>query len=250
MAVVTEKAIPPSSPNGVETLTLKVGDDNIFLRKAGKGPPVLLLHGGACDSSDWMETMVPLSDSYTFHAPDLVGYGQSDRNRDGYYLSDFTNSTKGLMEALHLDFPVVAVAFSIDGRVALEMALSQPDKVRKLVLIDTTGFSRLARWGTFLGTMAYWIRRLLGRPQPYPRFMMENGAMPDWICLDRLPELRMPTLIVWNSRDPYYTVKGALRAKEIMPQAQLEIMPGYGHAPHRTDRVSFNRILAAFLAKP
>ena len=250
MAVVTEKAIPPSSPNGVETLTLKVGDDNIFLRKAGKGPPVLLLHGGACDSSDWMETMVPLSDSYTFHAPDLVGYGQSDRNRDGYYLSDFTNSTKGLMEALNLDFPVVLVGHSLGGRVALEMALSQPDKVRKLVLIDTTGFSRLARWGTFLGTMAYWIRRLSGRPQPYPRFMIENGAMPDWICLDRLPELRMPTLIVWNSRDPYYTVKGALRAKEIMPQAQLEIMPGYGHAPHRTDRVSFNRILAAFLAKP
>ena len=250
MAVVTEKAIPPSSPNGVETLTLKVGDDNIFLRKAGKGPPVLLLHGGACDSSDWMETMVPLSDSYTFHAPDLVGYGQSDRNRDGYYLSDFTNSTKGLMEALNLDFPVVLVGHSLGGRVALEIALSQPDKVRKLVLIDTTGFSRLARWGTFLGTMAYWIRRLLGRPQPYPRFMMENGAMPDWICLDRLPELKMPTLIVWNSRDPYYTVKGALRAKEIMPQAQLEIMPGYGHAPHRTDRVSFNRILAAFLAKP
>jgi pimeloyl-ACP methyl ester carboxylesterase len=197
-----------------------------------------------------METMVPLSDSYTFHAPDLVGYGQSDRNRDGYYLSDFTNSTEGLMEALHLDFPVVLVGHSLGGRVALEMALSQPDKVRKLVLIDTTGFSRLARWGTFLGTMAYWIRRLLGRPQPYPRFMMENGAMPDWICLDRLPELKMPTLIVWNSRDPYYTVKGALRAKEIMPQAQLEIMPGYGHAPHRTDRVSFNRILAAFLAKP
>ena len=74
--------------------------------------------------------------------------------------------------------------------------------------------------------------------------------MPDWICLDRLPELKIPTLIVWNRRDPYYTVKGALKAKEKMPQAQLEIMPGYGHAPHRTDRDSFNSLLAAFLANP
>ncbi len=250
MAVVTEKATPQSSANGVETLTLKVGDDSIFLRKAGEGPPVLLLHGGACDSADWVETMVPLSGSYTFYAPDLVGYGQSDRNRDGYYLSDFTDSTKGLIEALGLDSPLVIVGHSLGGRVALDIALNHPDRVRKLALIDTTGFSRLARWGSFLGTMAYLIRRLLGRPQPYPRFMMENGAVPDWVCLDRLPELKMPTLILWNRRDPYYTVKGALRAKELMPQAQLEIMPRYGHAPHRTERDSFNKLLAAFLAKP
>ena len=250
MSVVSEKSLPRSSSNGIETLTLKVGDDKIFLRKAGKGPPVLLLHGGACDSSDWVETMVPLSDSYTFYAPDLVGYGQSDRNRDGYYLSDFTDSTKGLIEALGLDLPLVIVGHSLGGRVALDIALNHPDKVRKLALIDTTGFSRLARWGSFLGTMAYLIRRLLGRPQPYPRFMMENGAVPDWVCLDRLPELKMPTLILWNRRDPYYTVKGALRAKELMPQAQLEIMPRYGHAPHRTERDSFNKLLAAFLAKP
>lgn len=250
MAVVSENATPQSSTNGVETLTLKVGDDNIFLRKAGKGPPVLLLHGGACDSSDWGETMVPLSDSHTFYAPDLVGYGLSDRNRDAYYLSDFTDSTVGIIRALNLDSPLVIVGHSLGGRVALDIALNYPDKVRKLALIDTTGFSRLARWGSFLGTMAYLIRRALRRPQPYPRFMMENGAVPDWVCLDRLPEIKIPTLIVWNRRDPYYTVKGALRAKELMPQAQLEIMPRYGHAPHRTDRDSFNRLLAAFLAKP
>jgi len=41
-----------------------------------------------------------------------------------------------------------------------------------------------------------------------------------------------------------------LKAKEMMPQAQLEIMPGYGHAPHRTEREAFNSLLAAFLAKP
>ena len=250
MAVVTEKSLPPSSTNGVETLTLKVGEDNIFLRKAGKGPPVLLLHGGACDSSDWVETMVSLSDSYTFYAPDLVGYGLSDRNRDGYYLSDFTDSTVGIIRALSLDSPLVIVGHSLGGRVALDIALNHPEGVRKLALIDTTGFSRLARWGSFLGTMAYWIRRVLRRPQPYPTFMMENGAVPDWLCLDRLPELKMPSLIVWNRRDPYYTVKGALKAKELMPQAQLEILPGYGHAPHRTERDSFNKLLAAFLAQP
>ena len=42
---------PKPSADGVETLTVKVAGDHIFLRKAGHGPPVLLLHGGASDSS-------------------------------------------------------------------------------------------------------------------------------------------------------------------------------------------------------
>jgi len=250
MAVVSEKSPPRSPSDGVETLTVKVGDDNIFLRKTGKGPSVLLLHGGACDSADWIETMVPLSGTYTFYAPDLVGYGLSDRNRDGYHLSDFTDSTNGLIDALKLDVPLVIVGHSLGGRVALDIALKYPGKVQKLVLIDTTGFSRLARWGSFLGTMFYTVRRVLRRPQPFPRFLMDGETEAHWVCLHRLPELKIPSLIVWNRHDPYYTVKGALKAKALMPQAQLEIMTGYGHAPHRTERDSFNKLLADFLARP
>jgi len=250
MVVVSDKAIPGSSTNSVETLTVKVGEDNIFLRKAGKGPPVLLLHGGACDSSDWIETMVALSGSYTFYAPDLVGYGRSDRNRDGYHLSDFTDSTKGLIEALRLDSPLAIVGHSLGGRVALDIALKHPDRVRKLALIDTTGFNRLARWGSFLGAVFFYVRRTLHRPQPFPRFLTDGEPDAHWVCLNRLPELKIPSLIIWNRHDPYYTVKGAVKAKKLMPQAQLEIMPGYGHAPHRTERETFNRLLLAFLGKP
>lgn len=247
--VNSNEALQPSA-SGIETLTIKVNGDNIFLRKAGKGPPVLLLHGGACDSADWEETMLPLSDSYTLFAPDLLGYGSSERNQEAYFLSDFADSVRGLIEALKLDTPLAIVGHSLGGRVALELALNHPDRVRKLALIDTAGFSRLARWGSFIVTMAYIVRKVLGRPQPYPRFKTESGTMPEWLCLDELPKVRVPTLIVWNQRDPYYTVKGALKAKKMMPQAQLEILPGYGHAPHRTERESFNRILAGFLAEP
>ncbi len=239
---------PPA--DGVETLAVKVAGDRIFLRKAGHGPPVLLLHGGASDSTDWLGTMVPLSGSYTFYAPDLVGFGLSDRNRDGYHLSHFTDSTGGLIEALGLATPLPVVGHSLGGRIALDLALRQPGKVSRLALVDTAGFTRLARWGNLLGTAAFSVRRLLKRPQPYPRFMMENGAMPHWLCLDQLHRIQVPILMIWSSHDPYYSVKGALKAKELMPQARLEILPGYGHAPHRTETESFNRLLAAFLAQP
>ncbi len=249
MVVISEKSYSQASNDGVESLTLKVNDDNIFLRKAGKGPPVLLLHGGACDSSDWIDTMVALSDSYTFYAPDLVGYGLSDRNRDGYYLSDFTDSTLALVRMLGLE-SLAIVGHSLGGRVSMDIAFKRPEMVRKLVLVDTAGFGRLAYWGSFLGTMAFLARKVLNRPQPYPRFIVDNGSMPHWLCLDKLPELKAPSLIVWNRRDPYYSVNGALKAKKLIPRAQLEILPGYGHAPHRTEQEHFHRLLSAFLAKP
>ncbi len=247
MALVTGKAAS-QSVDGVEALTVKVAGDNIFLRKAGQGPPVLLLHGGASDSTDWLGTMVPLSGSYTFYAPDLVGFGLSDRNRDGYHLSHFTESTSGLIEALGLDTPLPVVGHSLGGRIAIDLALKRPGKVRQLALVDTAGFTRLARWGNLLGTASFSVRRLLGRRQPYPRFMMENGAMPHWLCLDELHRIKIPILMVWSSHDPYFSVKGALKARQLMPQARLEILPGYGHAPHRSETESFNRLLDSFLA--
>ena len=250
MVLVSSKEAVQTPANGVETFTVTVNGDSIFVRKAGQGPPVLLLHGGASDSSDWLGTMVPLSSSRTFYAPDLIGFGASDRNRDGYHLSHFTESVNGLIETLGLATPLPIVGHSLGGRIALDLAIRHPCHVHRLALVDTAGFTRLARWGNLLGTAAFSLRRLLRRRQPYPRFMMENGAMPHWLCLDQLHRIKVPILMVWSSHDPYYSVKGALKARELMPQARLEILPGYGHAPHRTETESFNRLLAAFLDQP
>jgi len=237
-----------SSPVTVESLNLKLGDDVIHYLKAGGGPPVLLLHGGACESSDWIETMVALSDRFTFYAPDLVGYGLSDRNKNGYVLADFVNSVVALTEALDISTADI-VGHSLGGRIGVEIALHNPGKVRKLVLIDAAGFSRLALWGSFLATLAWAVRSVLRRPQPYPRFLREDGADPHWLCLGRISALDKDTLIIWNRHDPYYSVKGAYKAEKLMPNAELKVFPGYGHAPHRTQRELFNTLLLEFLSR-
>ena len=232
----------------VESLRLKLGDDVIHYLKAGTGPPVLLLHGGACESSDWIETMVTLSDRFTFYAPDLVGYGLSDRNKDGYVMADFVDSIIAMTEALKID-SYDLVGHSLGGRIGLDIALRYPEKVRKLVLLDTAGFSRLALWGTFLATVAWAVRSALKRPQPYPRFLREDGADPHWLCLDRVSALEKDTLIIWNRHDPYYSVKGAYKAEKIIPRVELKVFPGYGHAPHRSQRELFNSLLLDFLSR-
>ncbi|MBM4445324.1 MAG: alpha/beta hydrolase [Chloroflexi bacterium] len=238
----------PQADEGVESLRVRVGDHAIHLRRTGSGSPVLLLHGGANDSSDWVETMSLFSREYSLYAPDLVGYGLSDRKDAGYCLSDFSEATLALIRQLGLS-SLSLVGHSLGGRVCLEVAIRHPEMVRRLVLIDTAGFSRLTRLGGFLGMAAWGVRRVLKRPQPYPKIVMENGAYGHWMCLEELPGLRVPTLIVWSHIDPYYPLSGALRAVKLMPQARLEVFSGYGHAPHRADKDRFHGLLREFLSQ-
>jgi len=75
----------------------------------------------------------------------------------------------------------------------------------------------------------------------------DNGEDKDWLCLEKLPILKVPTLIVWNRYDPYYPLSGALKAKELIPNARLEVFPGCGHAPHVKNRDFFNNLLLSFI---
>ena len=230
----------------IESLRLQVDGYQAHYLKAGGGPPVVMIHGGASDCSDWLYTMAELHHSYSLYAPDLVGYGLSESHKDGYYLSDFVEFTLGFTEALGLDSQVL-VGHSLGGRICLEMALRYPEKVRSLILIDTVGFGKLSFLGKFLGAAAWGARKIMGRPQPYPAFLKEQEEDGDWLCLDELPGLEVPTLIVWNRYDPYYPLAGALQAKELIPQARLAVLPGYGHAPHVKKPNAFNRLLQSFL---
>jgi pimeloyl-ACP methyl ester carboxylesterase len=232
--------------DAIQSLDLNVDDHQIHYLRTGNGPPVILLHGGASDCQDWLGTMAILSDSYSLYAPDLIGFGLSSRNSSGYHLSDFVEFTLRFIQKMGLNSPVL-VGHSLGGRVCLEIALRHSEMIRKLVVVDTVGFGRLTRWGLFLGIATWAVRKTLRRPQPYPKFLWKDSEDKDWLCLEELPTLQVPTLIVWNRHDPYHPLGGALKAKELIPESHLECFPGYGHAPHvkRSDR--FSSLLRAFM---
>jgi len=246
MTSVNQKSANTSDDGSIESLKLAVDGHQAHYLKAGSGPPVVLIHGGASDCRDWPETMVALKNSFSLYAPDLLGYGLSDKYKNGFYMSEFVEFTLGFIQALGLGSAAL-VGHSLGGRVCLEIALQYPEKVDRLVLVDTVGFSKLAWWGTFLGAAAWGIRQALRKPQPYPRFLKREGEDKDWRCLEKLSGLRVPTLVIWNSRDPYYNLKGARKATELIPGSRLEVFPGYGHAPHMRNREYFNNILLDFL---
>ena len=232
--------------SAIESLKLRVCNHQVHYLMAGDGPPVVLLHGGASNSADWEETVAALSRRYSLYAPDLIGFGLSEKAKSGYYFSDFLEFMLEFIQALDLDSPVL-VGHSFGGRVCLEVAFRYPERVRKLVLVDTAGFGKISRWGSLLLTGFWAMRKLLRLPQPYPTFLPEEGMDGNWICLEQLPALRVPTLIVWKHYDPYLPLSMARRARELIPGARLAVVPGYGHAPHLQDGDVFNSLLLDFL---
>ena len=234
------------SRSNIESLTVMLGKNQAHYLKAGSGTPVILIHGGASDSRDWLGTMSALDASYSLYAPDLIGYGRSDRTKSGYYLSDFVEFVMGFIQSLNLGSPVL-VGHSLGGRVCLEVSLRYPEKVSKLVLIDVSGLGEVSKIGTIMQTAFWAIRKVLRKRQPYPVILPEDGEGIHWICRNELTGLKTPTLIVWKRYDPYFPLSLALKAKRLIPDVSLVVVPGYGHAPHKQDVDVFNGILRNFL---
>jgi pimeloyl-ACP methyl ester carboxylesterase len=231
---------------GIESLPMEVNGRRIRYLKAGGGPAVVLMHGGASDSRDWIHTMTALADRFSLYAPDIIGFGESDRDEKGYYLSDFTDFLTGFIDALKLQCPAL-VGHSFGARVCLEVAHRHQEKINKLVLIDASGLGEIAPLGRVLFDGFTVLRKLLRKRQPFPKFLAKEGEDYNDIGGEALKSLRMPTLLIWKSRDPYIPVSQARRAEKLIPGAKLVVLDGYGHAPHQHENEEFNRILQNFL---
>jgi pimeloyl-ACP methyl ester carboxylesterase len=225
---------------------LEVKGHRVHYLKAGSGPPVVFIHGGASDSRDWTETMTALASDYTLYAPDVIGFGKSGRNEDGYYLSDFSDFLLAFISELGLAKPAL-VGHSFGARICLDAALRNHEKISKLILIDASGLGKISRFGSAFMTGFWAIRKLLRQPQPYPKFLVRDGDDYDHVGVEKLAGLNVPTLLVWKRYDPYLPASYARNAVELLPDAKLVMVPGFGHAPHKQDNASFNRLLRDFL---
>lgn len=232
--------------NDIESLKVNVNGWQGHYLKAGKGRPVVLIHGGASDARDWTEAMSLLAENYSLYALDLLGYGQSERQESGYYLTNYPEFLLGFIDALKLDKPVI-VGHSLGGRFCLDVALKDPSKISKLVLIDTTGLGSLSTLGTFLQYFFWAYRKVFRIKQPFPTFLLKPGQKFDHDYRKELRHLEVPTLIIWKSMDLYLPSRIGRRAVKLMPQGKLAIIKGIGHAPHKGNTEVFSKILADFL---
>lgn len=102
----------------------------------GQGQPVILLHGWLGSWGYWLDTMEALGHSYRLYALDFWGFGDSGKRRERYLISDFVDLVDQFMDRLGIaQAPVVG--HSMGGTVALSLALSQPRRVCKVVVVGS-----------------------------------------------------------------------------------------------------------------
>lgn len=121
---------------------LHMGSLRVHHTHGGRGAPVLFIHGlGSSGYLEWRFNLEPTAVSHRVYAPDLPGFGRSEKPRARYGIPYFTRFIERYMEGQGLRSAAV-VGASLGGRVALELALKHPERVSKLVLVNSLGLGR------------------------------------------------------------------------------------------------------------
>jgi pimeloyl-ACP methyl ester carboxylesterase len=110
-------------------------------RIAGKGSPLVLLHGIAASSATWEKVIPRLTAHHTVIAPDLLGHGQSAKPPGDYSLGAYANLLRDLLEALGKQRATI-VGHSLGGGVALQFSYQFPERTERLVLVSSGGLGR------------------------------------------------------------------------------------------------------------
>ena len=117
---------------------IKLSQGLLFWREAGKGIPVILLHGAWNDSSQWVSVIELLSQHFHCFAPDLLGFGESENPNIHYSIDLQVECLAEFLQALKLE-KVYLAGHSLGGWIAASYALKYPEQVSGLVLLSPEG---------------------------------------------------------------------------------------------------------------
>jgi 3-oxoadipate enol-lactonase len=224
-----------------------------------RGPPLVLLPGLGNRRFVWAEVPLALSDRYQVYSCDLRGYAGAAS--DGpFTIADLAEDVALLLRGLRIEGAVV-VGHSQGGFVSLELALSNPDLVRALVLTasasctDEYGRTLLRHWRALaergerrllFDELFLWgfsphfcnertremqiLKSLIGKaPFDLGVFIRHALACETHETRDRLPALRVPTLLLGGDGDIVMTLRHNRLLKQLMPHSELVTVPNAGH---------------------
>ncbi len=252
---------------------LKLHQGELYYERAGSGPALLLIHGLGSRSSDWAPQIEAFAANHTVLAPDLRGHGRSPGVRGRFSLPAFADDmTAVLTDAGFADADVVGL--SLGGAVAFQLAVSHPERVRSLTIVNSSPSFVAKTWREHLmvlqrlGVIRLMGMQRMGRvlaPRLFPdhpalqaefiaQYAQNNKqdylatlkALVGWSVAGHLPHIVCPTLVV--SADQDYTPVAAKQAYvDQMPNARLTVIENAHHAVTAERPEAFNSALSAFL---
>lgn len=252
----------------------------------GRGQPIILLHGWINSWEVWRESMIALSKTRKFrvYTLDFWGFGDSAKNSrpassnpaasDPYRVNSYVEMVNQFMDALGIPAAPV-IGHSMGGTVALQLALTHPDRVQKVAAIGSpvignslNPFLQLAGYGSIARLIWHYpillqtiMRILLAKDSKEVRTMifrdvqrttMESffrsiGDLRDTNLIDQLPALNMPTMGIYGKNDNIVSPNNANLLREAVPTSQVHIMSKSRHFPMTDEPELFLETLQSFL---
>ncbi|MEW5853179.1 MAG: alpha/beta fold hydrolase [Myxococcota bacterium] len=255
----------------MEKKFLNVAGETLCYVDEGKGPPLVLIHGFIVSHKVWSGLIPRLAQSFRVIAPDLPGHGDSSRPDpstcpyDAPYLAD---RVAKLLESLGVSGAGV-VGHSMGGKVASYLTARHPDRVSRLLLINSQGlphpmpllgklvllpvvgkplfikgYTRAAVKQYFKSDvftdprnvsdeMVDEVYRCLnlpgGRVAAYA--MLRHTVVPTPEFPDILRRIKVPVHLVWGELDRIYPLELGRQFQSLLPGATLTVIPGCAHTP-------------------
>jgi haloacetate dehalogenase len=161
---------------GLQQQTVRANGIRINAWAGGSGEPVLLLHGYPQTAQMWRKVAPQLLNQFSVVCPDLRGYGDSDKPRDGYDKRTMAKDMKEVMSALGFE-RFALVGHDRGARVAHRLAMDFPASVRNLTVLDIVPTHTVFRDAGRELAAAYWHWFFFQVPD-LPEIMLANSAEP------------------------------------------------------------------------
>jgi pimeloyl-ACP methyl ester carboxylesterase len=268
----------------LEPRTIEAGGVQISYLEAGAGEPVVMLHGsgpGVSAIANWQHNIGTLSQQFRVLAPDIVGFGATQRPDDVVYsLRTWTDHIWAFLDAHGIEKTAI-VGNSLGGRIALQMATDSPDRIAKMVLMGapgvgmtlTDGLAALRAYEPSHDAMRDLLRNYFAvNPTMITDELVEiryrasiaDGAYEAYramfldprhagselsITEDEVRAIATPTLLVHGREDKVVPVQVSVTMLGLLPNADLHVFSACGHWTQIERADEFSALVSDYLAR-
>ncbi|MHA1125212.1 MAG: alpha/beta fold hydrolase [Candidatus Heimdallarchaeota archaeon] len=254
---------------------LRINEMMMYYEEYGEGYPLILLHGGIGTSRvmGWTKQYSEFTKHFRVIAPDSRGHGKSNNPAKTLSYNQMAKDVVALIDELELEKPFIC-GWSDGGQIALEIALHFPDKVKAIVaggvlihiskeyksgfqaigIIDpgVVNYEKLDETIPGFSKMLSDTHAPIYGPHYWKELLVEISKMwfnPAEFLDEKVKEITIPTLVLQGDRDEYIPVSEAKRIYELIPNAELSIIPNGKHDLVMKRTEQFNSIVIDYLLR-
>lgn len=223
---------------------------------AGAGEPLVMVHGFAESTRLWYRNVPELAERYRVYLVDLPGFGAMRRFHRHFNLVELGIWLEGWMQAVGLE-ETSLVGHSMGGYISMALAATRPERIKRLVLVDSLGISQQLSVARLLGPAL----RSIARANPSPWLTMSYDSLRagpltllrasrQIVALDAsavLASVRVPTLLIWGADDDLIPFALGRQLHTRLSGARLLVIHGANHFCMYEQPHAFNQTLLSFL---